>query len=148
MSMSSQGFTFSLHRPKTWTWLDGPGCLPASHPVTAGRDSSTQASGLRYETPGEMVFSHLNVDQQGHRHRCLVYSAHMDKKTIKKVSSQAYPEAAELARGIRGVPCARCIVLLNRLWTVQHTMLHHWQFGQHEAPAAMGSPSCCSFHLS
>lgn len=49
---------------------------------------------------------------------------------------------------IRGIPGALCLVLLNRLLYVLHTMLHYWHFGQREGSAAKRAPSCCSFHLS
>ena len=61
---------------------------------------------------------------------------------------QTEPVFGQPVRAIREIPGALCLVLLNRLLYVLHTMLHHWHFGQREGSAAKGAPSCCSFHLS
>lgn len=91
MSMFPKGFMFSFHGPKPWTLLESPVFLAASHPLIVRKDSSKppciwrsmQTLDLRYNRPVEMVFSHLNVVKQGHRHQRLVYYKYMKSKTIK-----------------------------------------------------------------
>lgn len=91
------------------------------------------------------------------RHRTLssIRSPYMMYRTARKrhssiqdYSESTVPVFGQLVRGIRGIPGALRLVLLNRLLYVLYTILHHWHLGQCEGPAAKGAPSCCSFHLS
>lgn len=94
-------------------------------------------------------------DHKSKQHPSSIRSPYMMYRTVRNKHSftQAYPEPAvpvfgQPVRGIRGIPGALRLVLLNRLLYVLYTMLHYWHFGQREGPAAKGAPSCCSFHLS
>lgn len=94
-------------------------------------------------------------DHKSTQHPSSIRSPYMMYRTVRNKHSftQAYPEPTvpvfgQPVRGIRGIPGALCLVLLNRLLYVLYTMFHYWHFGQHEGPAAKGAPSCCSFHLS